>query len=89
MFTRLVEFRPDQSRRIAPGQRPVFTPCNDNLSGFRRLAAGMRRSPTPALACRWLDRDGRLECRWQAETSDDAPSAEVDYYEHPTQAADL
>lgn len=83
MFTRLAEFRRVQLRRIAPGPRQVFTPCNDNLSGFRRPAAGLRRSPTPALACRWFDRDGRLECRWQVETGDDALSAEVEDREPP------
>jgi hypothetical protein len=25
------------------------------------------------LACHWVDRDGRLECRWQAEPDGDAP----------------
>ena len=38
---------------------------NDNLPGFRR-PKGRRRIPTPALACHWIVRDGRLECRWQA-----------------------
>jgi hypothetical protein len=51
---------------------------NDNLPGFRRPAeAGKRRSPTPALACHWFNRDGRLECHWQAETSD-APTGTSD-----------
>ena len=39
---------------------------NDNLPGFRR-PKGRRRIPTPALACHWIVRDGRLECRWQAD----------------------
>jgi hypothetical protein len=85
MFTRLAKsglakFRLVQPRRIAPGLHEAGlsnrTYSNDNLSGFRRPAVvGKRRSPTPALACHWLDRDGRLECHWQVETSDDAPIA--------------
>jgi len=52
--------------------RPAYS--NDNLPGFcRRAAAGKRRAPTPVLACHWVDRDGRLECRWQAEPDGDAP----------------
>src|ERR1700681_1944812 len=88
MFTRLavsalVKFSLAQSRRIAPGPRQAFTHCNDNLSGLRRpAAAGRRRSPPPVLACHWFDRNGRLECRWQVETSKDAPIADVD--EHRT-----
>jgi hypothetical protein len=39
---------------------------NDNLPGLRR-PKGRRRIPTPALACHWIVRDGRLECRWQAD----------------------
>jgi hypothetical protein len=78
MFTRLAKFRLVQPRRIAPGPREVITHSNDNLPGFRRPAAtGRRRSPTPALACHWFDRNGRLECRWQAET-DGAPIGEAD-----------
>lgn len=45
---------------------------NDNLPGLRR-PKGPRRIPTPALACHWFDRNGRLECRWQAEPDGDAP----------------
>jgi hypothetical protein len=85
MFTRiaksgLVEFRLVQPRRIAPGLHGARlsnrTYSNDNLPGFRRPAVvGGRRSPIPALACHWLDRDGRLECHWQIETDDDAPIA--------------
>jgi|ERR1700722_5837674 len=45
---------------------------NDNLPGLRR-PRGQRRIPTPALACHWFDRNGRLECRWQAEPDGDAP----------------
>lgn len=74
MFTRLAEFRLAQSRRIAPGLREALTHCNDNLPGLRRPAR--RRSPTPTLA-RWFDRDGRLECRWQVETSGDASIADA------------
>jgi hypothetical protein len=44
---------------------------NDNLRAFRRAAeAGKRRLPTAALACHWFNRNGRLECRWQADTND-------------------
>jgi hypothetical protein len=76
MFTRLAKsglarFWPVQPPRIAP--RPhaagLSTYSNDNLPGFRR-PKGQRRIPTPTLACHWIDRDGRLECRWQAETGD-------------------
>jgi hypothetical protein len=41
------------------------------------VEAGWRRSPTRALACHWSNRNGRLECRWQAETND-APTAAFD-----------
>lgn len=84
MFTRLAtsgfvfglaKFWPVQSRQIAPAPyqagRPTY--CNDNLPGLRR-PKGARRIPAPALACHWFNRNGRLECRWQAEPSGDAPS---------------
>ena len=65
---------PVQPRRPRPQQAGLATHCNDNLPGFRRPAAtGKRRSPMPALACHWFERDGRLECRWQAEPDGDAP----------------
>jgi hypothetical protein len=80
MFTRLAKsglakFRLVQPRHIAPGLREAglsnSTYSNDNLPGFRRpVVAGKRRSPTPALACHWLDRGGRLECCWHPETGD-------------------
>jgi hypothetical protein len=70
MFKRLAEFRLVQSRRSAPGPREAIIHLNDNLPGFRRPAAtGERRPPSPALACHWFDRKGRLECRWQAENN--------------------
>jgi hypothetical protein len=90
MFSRLaksglVKFRLVQPRRIAPGPREAMFSkdmfwrdihCNDNLPGFRRPAAtGKRRSPSPALACHWFDRNGRLECRWRVESFDE-PSVE-------------
>jgi hypothetical protein len=54
---------------------------NDNLPGLRRPAeAGQRRSPTPVLTCHWFNRDGRLECHWQAETSD-APTGAFDEHQ--------
>jgi hypothetical protein len=99
MFTRLAKFRLVQPWRTAPGQREaVFSKdmfsasvfsrdmhSNDNLPGFRRPAAtGKRRSPSPALACHWFDRNGRLECRWLAEPNDDAPLGDVVEYEHRT-----
>jgi hypothetical protein len=91
MFKRLAKpglagFRLVELRRIAPGlHRAVFPNhphLNDNLPGFRRpAAAGERRSPTPALACHWVDRDGRLECRWHLETSD-TPNGGIDAHQH-------
>ena len=77
MFTRLAEFRLVQSRRTAPGPREAITHSNDNLPGLRR-PKGRRRIPTPALACHWIDRNGRLECRWQAEPDADAPLGDFD-----------
>jgi hypothetical protein len=50
---------------------------NDNLPGLRR-PKGRRRIPSPALACHWINRDGRLECRWQVEPAGDAPSGDFD-----------
>jgi hypothetical protein len=75
MFKTLAKSWLAPSRRLAPGPRLAITHCNDNLPGFRRPAAGRRR--TPALACHWFDRNGRLECRWHAET-DDAPDGGID-----------
>ena len=77
MFTRLAEFRLVQSRRTAPGLADAITHSNDNLPGFRR-PKGRRRIPTPALACHWIDRNGRLECRWQEEPNGDAPIGDFD-----------
>ena len=99
MFTRLAKFWLVQPWRIAPGPREasfskdmfsagVFSRdmhSNDNLPGFRRPAAtGKRKSPSPALACHWFDRNGRLECRWLTETNDDAPIGDVDEHKHRT-----
>jgi hypothetical protein len=68
MFKGLAEFRLAQSRRSAPGTREAMIHLNDNLPGLRRPAAtGKRRPPSPALACHWFDRKGRLEYLWQAE----------------------
>ncbi len=77
MFKTLAKSWLAPSRRIAPGPRMAITHCNDNLPGFRRPAAGKRRSPPPALTCRWFERNGRLECRWHAEP-DDAPDGGID-----------
>ena len=74
MFTRLAKFRLVQSRRTAPGPGEAIMHSNDNLPGLRR-PKGRRRIPTPALACHWIDRNGRLECRWQADG--DAPVADA------------
>jgi len=81
MFKKLAKsgfakFWPAEPRRIAQGLHEVGlfddTYANDNLPGFRRpAAAGKRRSPAPALTCHWLERNGRLECRRQAERSGD------------------
>ena len=73
--SRFVKFWPVRLLRSAPGPNwAVFANqpySNDNLPGFRRPAAtGQRRFPTPALACHWFDRDGRLECRWEVESGD-------------------
>ncbi len=81
--SRFLNFWPVQPRRIAPLLHEVrlsnATYCNDNLPGFRRPAAARkRRSPTPALACHWINRNGRLECRWQAEPGDDTPIGDFD-----------
>ena len=85
MFTRLAKsgllsglarFWPAQPRRVAPAPQPAGPPtyCNDNLPGLRRPKE-RRRTPVPALACHWVDRGGRLECRWQAKPDGDAPSS--------------
>jgi hypothetical protein len=99
MFTRLAKFRLVQPSRIAPGPREAMSSkdmfsrdvfsrdmhSNDNLPGFRRpVATGRRRSPSPALACHWFDRNGRLECRWLAEINDDAPLGDIDEHVQPT-----
>ena len=76
-------FRPLQPRRVALRGAGIFneTHSNDNLPGFRR-PKGQRRIPTPALVCHWFNRNGRLECRWQAESNGDAPLS--DFAEHRT-----
>jgi hypothetical protein len=71
MFAKLAQFRRAGLRHLMPAPSDVMH-CNDNLPGFRHPAAtGRRRSPTPALACHWVDRNGRLECRWQTESVDE------------------
>jgi hypothetical protein len=82
MFARLAEstfvkFRLAQSRRTAPGPGKAIMPSNDNLPGLRR-PKGRRRIPTSALACHWIDRNGRLESRWQAVPGGDAPIGDFD-----------
>ncbi len=70
-------------RHTAPRRVELFsqTPANDNLPGLH-CPKGRRRIPSPALTCHWLDRNGRLECRWQA--GGEAPIAVVG--EHPRRA---
>jgi hypothetical protein len=80
MFKRLAKFRLLEPRVITPGRREVMA-ANDNLLGFGR-PGGECRIPSPALACHWFDRNGRLECRWLAETN--APLGCVDEHEQPT-----
>jgi hypothetical protein len=78
MFPRLAKFRRVGLRSFARVTIDV-THSNDNLPGFRRPAVtGRRRSPTPALACHWFDRNGQLECRWLAETNGDTPIGDID-----------
>jgi hypothetical protein len=80
---RLGGFGPLQPRRVALRGAGFFneSPSNDNLPGLRR-PKGQRRIPTPALVCHWFSRNGRLECRWQAESNGDAPLS--DFAEHRT-----
>src|ERR1700676_5535581 len=72
-------FRPLQPRRVALRGAWFFNQSlsNDNLPGLRR-PKGPRRIPTPALACHWFDRNGRLECRWLDEPNGDAPTNDFD-----------
>ena len=80
MFARLAKFRRVGLRHLVPQLGDVVH-SNDTLPGFRRPAAmGGRRPPTPALACHWFNCNGRLECRWQAETSD-APTDDFDEHQ--------
>jgi hypothetical protein len=85
---RFGELRSLQPRRVALRGAGFFidthsndTHSNDNLPGFRR-PKGQRRIPSPALACHWFNHNGRLECRWQAAPSGDAPIGDFD--EHGT-----
>jgi len=83
MFARLAKFRRVGLRHLVPPLGDVVH-SNDNLPGFRRPAAmGGRRPPTPALASHWFNCNGRLECRWQVETSD-APTDDFDEHQRPT-----
>src|ERR1700730_6034338 len=83
-------FRPLEPRRVALRGDRFFkdTPSNDNLLGLRR-PKGQRRIPTPALACHWFNRNGRLECRWQAEPNGDAPIGDFDEHGTMGRASDL
>jgi hypothetical protein len=74
--SRLLSFWPVQPQRIAlllHGVRPSNpTHSNDNLPGLRR-PKGQRRIPSPTLVCHWINRNGRLECRWRVDASGNAP----------------
>jgi hypothetical protein len=84
MFAKLAKFRRAGLRHLVPAPSDVMH-SNDNLPGFRRpVATGGRRSPTPALACQWFDRNGRLECRWQTETNGDTPIGDINDHKHYT-----
>jgi hypothetical protein len=84
MFAKLAKFRRVGLRHLLPAPSNAMH-SNDNLPGFRRPAAmGKRRAPTPVLACHWFNRNGRLECRWQIETSGDTPIGGIDHPEHRT-----
>jgi hypothetical protein len=82
--SRLADFkvggvRPLRPRRVASRGAGFFneTHSNDNLTGLRR-PKGQRRTPTPALVCHWFNRNGRLECRRQAEPGGDARIGDFD-----------
>jgi hypothetical protein len=71
----LADFKFVLSRGTAPRPNEDFTHANDNLPGCRRTPpASVRRSLR--LTCRWVNRNGRLECHWQVEKRDDLPIAE-------------
>jgi hypothetical protein len=75
MFEKLAKFRPFEPRHAVGPRRltpwaVTATHSNDNLLGFRR-PEGRRRRPTPAPACHWILIDGRLECRWAVDGSND------------------
>jgi hypothetical protein len=87
---KLAGFRPQQPRRAALSGAGLFneTLSNDNLPGVRR-PKGRRRIPSPALACHWVDRNGRLECHWQAEPDGDAPIGDFDQHDTTGRASGL
>jgi hypothetical protein len=84
--TGLAKFWLVQPPRMTPGAYKAGRPsyCNDNLPAAHRAIS---RPPTPALACHWLNRDGRLECCWHRE-SGDAPRGGVDGQAHSTATGD-
>ena len=85
---RFGELRSLQPRRVALRGAGFFidthsndTHSNDNLPGFRR-PKGQRRIPPPALVCHWINRNGRLECRWQVEAEPNGDAPINDFDEH-------
>ncbi len=75
MFEKLAKFRPFEPRRMTP---PVpATHSNDNLPGFRRPER-RRPRPNPAPACHWSLIDGRLECRWTVDDSNESAASDLD-----------
>jgi hypothetical protein len=61
--------QPQRAARLRADGPFTATYSNDNLPGFRR-PKGPRRIPSPALACHWIERGGRLECRWHPVAGD-------------------
>ena len=76
MFKKLAKFRPFETWRVAPGTRALHS--NDNLLGFRHPAGGGHPRPNRALACHWYLIGDRLECRWDIEAPDGAPTDKLE-----------
>jgi hypothetical protein len=73
MFREHAMVWPFRSWRIAPRRVAAFnnSHSNDNRPGLRR-PPGQCRRPKQALACHWIEIDGRLECRWEQAKGDAA-----------------